>query len=417
MYRLALLLTPALLLPIAVRAEEHIVDDQHGAPGFTTTGNDWATWGTNGYGYTGADSSYHYLSHTVGGDDRKGTATWQAELGQAGLWRIETWFRRTENRTTDADHVVTDGLGSQTRTVINQEGEGASGWVSLGEYWCEAGFGGCLVTLDGTDDNGSDAANAMRFTFVTVDDNPVESDPCDDSPEVGTHVMEVVAQSASGNDWQSASKASGDADGQEAHSANVDAGEVLRATGFNVCDPEGEETIDRVVLSVRARTQYDSGTYALRLRLDAGGAPSTVFTGTSPAWHDLDLSTDEAWTWSSLAGLTGQVSLHDHPGGARDSDAWVDSFRLSITYSTLADGGEDTAEPDTGEPEENRPQDTGALDTSEPQTPDSHYAHLGCGVVGAMPTGWIGLALIALIPCRRRLDEAMDSNPTGDTSQ
>jgi hypothetical protein len=222
---LALLtLTPRLAL-----AEEHIVDDQHGAPGFTTTGDDWTTWGTNGYGYDGSDSSYHYLSHTVGGDDRRGTATWQAELGQAGTWRIETWFRRTENRTTDADHLVTDGLGSQTWIVIDQTGDGASGWVSLGEYWCDAGFGGCAVTLDGTDDDGSDEANAVRFTLVSADDGPPETDPCEGEAQPGPHRLDFFAGTASGTDWESASLATGEADGQEAHSPNVDSGELLRA--------------------------------------------------------------------------------------------------------------------------------------------------------------------------------------------
>ncbi len=390
-------------------AEEHIVDDQHGSPWFTTTGDDWTTWGTNGYGYDSGDSSYHYLSHTLGGDDRRGTATWETELSQAGTWRIETWFRRTENRTSDADHVVTDGLGSQTWLVIDQRGEGASDWVSLGEYWCDAGWGGCSVTLDGTDDDGSDEANAVRFTLVSADDDPPDTDPCDDEAEPGSHSIDFFAGSASGSDWSSASYATGEADGNEAHSPNVDSGEVLRATGFGICDPAGDETIDSVVLAVKARTQYDSGTYALDLRLDAGGAASTVFTGTSSTWHQVDVSGDQAWTWASLEGLTAQVSLHDHPGGERDSDAWVDAFRLRVAYTTAAD---EPPEDDTGDsddpPDDEDPgqDDTGEHtidDTGRPERPEREDDKLvvssGCdtSTVTTAVLGWLmGLFWAAL---------------------
>ncbi len=408
------LLFISLLTPLSAIAEEHIVDDQDGAPGFTTTGDDWATWGMSGYGYDGGDSSYHYLSHTVGGDDRRGTATWEAELRQAGTWRIETWFRRTENRTSDADHVVTDGLGIRTWLVVDQTGDGASGWVSLGEYWCDAGFGGCSVTLDGTDDDGSDEANAVRFTLVAADDTPPDTDACDDAPEPGSHTVDFYAGSASGTDWESASYATGEADGAEAHSANVDSGEILRASAFGVCDPEGEETIDSVLLGVRARTQYDSGTYALELRLDASGAASTVFTGTSSAWHELDISGDQAWSWATLEGLTARVSLHDHPGGARDSDAWVDAFRLRVAYTTAAveeEPPEDTDSPT--DPEDSGPPDLDdseapAGDTGRPERParqddavvDSSGC-AGCATGGAVAVPWTW-ALLGLLGLRRR---------------
>ncbi len=397
----------SLILCSTAYAEEHVIDDQLGSPWFETTGDDWATWSTNGHGYDSSDTSYHYTSSTVGGDDRRGTATWQAELIQAGTWRIEIWFRRTENRTSDADHVVTDGLGAQTWHVVDQTGDGPSGWVSLGEYWCDSGFGGCTLTLDGTDDDGSDEANAARFTLVS------ESDPCDEDPGPGSHATDFYPSSASGSDWESASNATGEADGNEAHSPNVDDGEVLRATSFDVCDPSGDETIDSVTLGVKARTQYDSGTYALQLLLDANGSASSVFTGTSATWHEVDVTGDQAWTWSSLSAVTAQVSLYDHPGGGRDSDAWVDGFRLRVGYTTAADGDDpvDTGDPpddppdDTGE----APEDSGGSQGQDNDPPGDHEPYdpmvfntgcEGCGG-GTAPVGlaWLGLALIS---ARRR---------------
>ena len=344
----------ALLLPSSTLAQEVIVDDQDGSPAFTTTGDDWTTWGTNGYGYDGGDTSYHYLSHTLGGDDRRGTATWSPTLSTAGTWRVETWFRRTENRTSDADHYVTDGLGSTSWQVIDQTGEGSSGWLSLGEYYCEAGFGGGTVTLDGTDDDGSDEANAMRFVLVEGGDPP-ETDPCDEDPGPGSHTMELYATTASGSGWSDTGNATGSSNGAEAHSENVDDGEILMAGGWAACDPEGEESIDTVELAVEARTQYESGTYALDLRLDANGDSWSSFTGTSSSWHSLDVSSDHStWDWATVAALQARLSLHDHPGGARDSDAWVDAFRLRVGYTVSGsdpppdDSGTGPDDPDTG---------------------------------------------------------------------
>ncbi len=414
-------LLASLFLTGPVRAEEHIVDDQYGSPWFETTGDDWATWGSNGYGFDSSDTSYHYTSSTVGGDDRRGTATWQTELGQAGTWRIEIWFRRTGNRTTDADHVVTDGLGGQTWLVIDQTGDGASGWVSLGEYWCEAGFGGCVLTLDGTDDDGSDEANAARFTLVSADGDPPETDPCDEDPGPGSHELEFYAGSASGSDWENGSYAAGEADGYEAHSPNVDEGEVLRASSFDVCDPEGDETIDSVVLAVKARTQYDSGTYALQLLLDGGGSASTVFTGTTATWHELDITGDQDWTWAALEGLNAQVSLYDHPGGARDSDAWADSFRLQVGFTTASDPIEDSGSPaqdpagdtaDTGDLGSDGSGQGSPSDEGPNPPPGDHIRYdssvddaacAGCAAGGKAAGGlaWLGLALLGAALGRR----------------
>ena len=221
--------------------------------------------------------------------------------------------------------------------------------------------------------------------------------------------MQDAAITASGDDWESASSATGDADGREAHSPNVDAGEILRATAFDVCDPEGEEQIEHVELAVLARTQYDSGTYALNLLLDASGSTYRVFTGTTATWHVLDISEEEDWTWESLAGLTARVSLHDHPGGARDSDAWVDAFRLHVTYTasgggsngrsedsgpgdTGGDGSQsDTAEPGDGEGTTDSGRDAAGSDGSR-----SAEVNTGCSVGGGLPIGapWIAFALL-----------------------
>ena len=330
------------------QAQTVVIDDQDGAPGFTTTGNDWTTWGMSGYGLDGADTTYHYLSHTVGGADRVGTATWTPDIPTAGTWQISTWFRMTENRTPDADHAITDGAGGTSYVVVNQVGDGASGWVDLGTYWCAEGWGGCSVTLDGTDDNHSDEANAVRFVFVSAGPNPGDdddaaddddavADPCAEFGGLGDHVQAAFAGSVSAQDWTDIGDAEGAADGAEAHTGNVDAGEYIAGSGFPLCDPLGDDVITGVEIAVRARTQYESGPYDVLLNLDAGGV-GVVWHGTSLAWRTVDVTPDQGtWTWSDAAALVPTITLNDQPGGNRDSDAWVDAFRVRVWYSTTTD--------------------------------------------------------------------------------
>ncbi len=329
-----------LVLAGSASAQTIIIDNTDSAPAFVLTGNDWTTWGSLGYGFDSGDSDYHYLSHTVGGPDRRGTATWTPDLPTAGLWEITTWWRRTENRTDDADHFITDGAGNVTHVVLDQRGTGASGWVLLGQFDCDAGLGGCSVELDGTDDDQSDAANAVRFQLITAappgDDDDAASGPCE-AQAPGTWVQESWAGTVTGADWTSMGAAVGAPDGAEAQTPNVDAGEFLRGSGFTLCDPDGDETITGVELEVRARTQYSSGPYALNLELHGGGAASALFTGTNLAWRTVDVTGDvAAWTWGAAEALAATVQLGSQPGGNRDSDAWVDAFRLRVTYEVPA---------------------------------------------------------------------------------
>jgi hypothetical protein len=343
-----------LVLLSFAHAVEITVDDQDGSPHFTTTGDDWTTWSTLDFGFDGGDTEYHYTSHTVGGSDRRGTATWHPDIPTAGLWEVQTWYRMTENRTDDADFIVVDGLGERHLRSVDQRGEGASGWVSLAKVWCDEGFDGCPVTLDANDDDQSDEANAVRWVLIDEADPEGEDeeggvDDCDTFPGLGAHAMVRFASDGDGSGWSSTAAATGPPDDHSASSENVDEGEVLSGFGFLVCDPPGEERIDAVVLAVRARTQYESGPYEVRLRLDGGGSAATVFNGTSQTWHEVVLTDDRDWTWAALAEVVGSVTLHDHPEGNRDSDAWVDTFRLSVRYTSIeGPGGPDDEDTGTG---------------------------------------------------------------------
>ncbi len=353
------------LVAAPAAAQTVIIDNSDGAPEFVTTGNDWTSWGMLGNGYDGGDGDYLYLSHTLGGSDRRGMAIWTPTLPVAGRYEIATWYRRTSNRTSDADFVVRDGIGGERRRTLNQRGEGASGWVSLGRHWCDGGPGGCRVTLDGTDDDQSDEANAVRFRLLRADDTP-GGDGGDDPPEppappaacssfpgLGDHQQQGFATVVDARDFDDRGRATGAPDRRGSHSPNLDAGEFFRASGWTVCDPAGDETITSVRLAVRARTQYQSGRYDIDVRLHAGGDAARIWKSTDYRWHTADVTGDRAgWTWADVAAMSAELRLERHPNGRRDSDVWVDAFRVRVRYTTTAapgsgarDGGDDDEEP------------------------------------------------------------------------
>ncbi len=327
--------------PVQAQIVSHIiVDDQQGAPGFTLTGDDWTTRGTLGTGYSAEDNSQHYLSSTVGGSDRRGTATWKAQLPCDGRYRIAVWYRMTGNRTRDADHFVHDGDGMAHHRVIDQNGDGASGWQQLGmdDYFCRAGFGGCTVVLDGTDDDASDAANAVRFSLLECDGDPDQwVTACEgEAPAPGTHTATRFAAAVSGGGWERPPLAIGAPDGEGAHSPNLDEGEELLAGGWDFCNPPAEEEITRVELASRGRTQYDSGAYDVLVSLSAAGHLPLSWHHAEWAWDTVDITElNLDWSWFELNQLQARIALHSHPGGRNDSDVWVDAFRVKVTYETV----------------------------------------------------------------------------------
>ncbi len=415
------LLALALALAPAARADDEvIVDDEDGAPEFQTTTENWDTWSIGSYGYDSGDTSYHYLSSYVGDGSREGTAIWTPDLDTAGTWRVEIWFRRTENRTDDADHYVTDGLGDEHHVSVDQSGDGESGWVDLGEYWCDAGSGGCVLTLDG-DDGASDEANAARFTLVEADTSGGSTgesgaDPCSEAPSPGTWTQTGYASESSDSGWDSASSAEGEADSSYASSENVDDGEYLRATGWGLCDPSGEETITAVTLSVRGKTQYDSGTYEVELLLDGGGSAELVWNGTSTAWHSVDLTGDDSsWTWDELNDLVASVTLYDHPGGRRDSDAWVDAFKLEVSYEVPTPATEDSGDPGSGGADTRPVGGTGGTGDTAPADPGGEETGASTADTGApLPQDSGGAGETAAPPDSASPEEDLpDDDPAG----
>ena len=145
----------------------------NGQSGYSETGNDWATWSSAG---EAIGTDYRYLSKTVGGADRKGTAKWTPTLPAAGTYKVSAIFRATENRSPDADYFVFDANGKSHHYVIDQRDGATAGkshgpvYKSLGSHYLAPGKG--HVLLDGTDDDHSDEADAVEFVLVSCSTAP-----------------------------------------------------------------------------------------------------------------------------------------------------------------------------------------------------------------------------------------------------
>ncbi len=309
---------------------EKIIDD--GDPGYSETGNAWASWSSaDAYG-----GSYRYLSHQGQNIPRKGTATWQVSVPYDGQYEVSVHFRQTVNRTTDADYLVDDGQGVRRTFVLNQATL-PTGWHKLGNFsWSKGQI--AKVVLDGTDDNQSDEADAVRWRFIGQ--IPPPPPQFCDAQAPGTYtVMQYASQVTGSGDWASVQSAQGAPDQKLASSPNVDAGETLTAGGFAFCTPREPHTITQVRVGVLAKTQYESGPYELVLALSALGKRVT-FSQTRLAWVWMDITSARAsWKIGDLAGILGTLGLDRHPGGKRDSDAWVDAFAVEIRYTSTSTCG------------------------------------------------------------------------------
>lgn len=307
---------------------EKIIDD--GEPGYSETGKAWATW-THPSGYKG---DYRYLSHLGKGVPRVGTATWQVVVPHTGQYEVYVHFRQTVNRTTDADFKVIDGNGKTSKFVLNQA-KLPTGWHKLGLFAYTKGQTSRVI-LDGADDNQSDEADAVKWVYASSKPPPPPPPPpsqgCE-SDKPGTYTMTRYAESVSGKgDWKSPSAAKGAPDQKESSSPNVDNGDELLAEGFRFCTPKGKYTITQVRVGVLARMQYDNGQYKLIMAYESAGKKFT-FSQTQRLWVWGDVTTTKSkWTLEDLSKLTIKLGLSSHPGGRRDSDAWVDAFAVEATY-------------------------------------------------------------------------------------
>lgn len=138
----------------SVNAQEIIVDNDGGAPGYAETGP-WTTSLSPGYG--GLTYRYAYTANTT-----TATATWTPTLPVAGWYPVYVWYLHSGNRSVDARFVV-HHAGGDTEVALSQEVHGQT-WRFLGEYYFDAGSSGSVTLLNQSSDLDQVViADAVRF--------------------------------------------------------------------------------------------------------------------------------------------------------------------------------------------------------------------------------------------------------------
>lgn len=140
----------------------------YGYPGYSESGIAWRTYKN----CQSHDCSYRFLSWWERGLKRVGTATWTITAPYSGSYKVSVSYRRTENRSPDADFFVTNSDGGEDHFSINQVGSVKYVWKTLGEYHYKKGQK-VRVFLNGTDDTYSDCADAASWELVELDPEPI----------------------------------------------------------------------------------------------------------------------------------------------------------------------------------------------------------------------------------------------------
>lgn len=136
-------------------AQEIVVNDDDGEPGFTKSGT-WYQSTTSGY-----IGTYQYMNSA----DPPSYCIWRPNLPVSGIYEVWAAFRRSTNRTTAAPITVTYAGGTTATVTLNQNGTNQIVQVLLGTWYFEAGTGGS-VRMDNTGASGVYIADCMIWRRV-----------------------------------------------------------------------------------------------------------------------------------------------------------------------------------------------------------------------------------------------------------
>ena len=152
------------LLTLPGAAEEYVVDNDDGPPGFQSFG----TWRlSTSTGYNGG--TYIYTRY----DDPLSTAVWTPVILVPGSYDVSYIFRNGTNRSPDAHFTITHADGMDV-VHISMAGSGAMTEIPLGAFRFDAGTSGSVM-LDNTGAATVFIADAVRFK-TAVDDPPQITD-------------------------------------------------------------------------------------------------------------------------------------------------------------------------------------------------------------------------------------------------
>jgi uncharacterized lipoprotein YddW (UPF0748 family) len=161
LHRILFFITISLLILSSTAADEYIVDNDDGAPGYIQSG-DWSLSVSSGYN----GGEYWYTDETLA----PSYCIWTPDILTTGTYDVYAIYRQSTNRTPDAPYTVVHAGGS---TVVNIDQSGANTIVEtyLGEFSFNTGTSG-YVRLDNNGGSGAYISDAIRFV-TAVDDPPV----------------------------------------------------------------------------------------------------------------------------------------------------------------------------------------------------------------------------------------------------
>lgn len=140
--------------------------------GFTTSG----TWSSGNAQVDKYGTNYNYAF----GSYAPGTATWNLNVPETGLYEVCVWYPEASNRATDSPYTINYNGGSTTFRVNQQVCGGL--WFRLGDFNFNAGQGSITLTNTGISDTTKlVVADAVKVTewpnTVAIDDWDLYDNP------------------------------------------------------------------------------------------------------------------------------------------------------------------------------------------------------------------------------------------------
>lgn len=137
-----------------VQTNEVVVDNDDGAPSFTTTGT-WATSGSTGY-----NGGTYQFANSVSAETQ--TAIYTPTIPESGWYWVSAYYRQGGNRSFDTQYKI-NHAGGQTIVSLDQEVHGLT-WNYIGQFYFEAGTQGSVVVSNQSTETGQAIiADAIRF--------------------------------------------------------------------------------------------------------------------------------------------------------------------------------------------------------------------------------------------------------------
>jgi len=156
-----------------------IVDNEQGAPKFTTVG----TWSTGSYPIP--YGTYYHWASTGSGN----SATWTPNLPSSGLYEVHAWWVAGTNRSSVAPFIINHSGGADT-LLVNQQQNGNQ-WNYLNNYTFQAGTSGNVTLTNEAPGGYVVIADAIKFVYL-ADNTP---------PAAPQNLVASVAQSDIALSW------------------------------------------------------------------------------------------------------------------------------------------------------------------------------------------------------------------------